>query len=93
MVTDSNERTWTTKDKRELRVCDMTTEHLVNTMKMLKKNAEYLVEMGDGIFGLCGDCNDEMYADTFDEWQEAVSDIYWVMQRELEKRNEQTQSP
>ncbi len=32
-------KTWKSKDGRRIRICDMSNQHLVNTMKLLERNA------------------------------------------------------
>ena len=36
------ENTWTTKDGREIKVVDMTTQHISNTISMLRRKLETL---------------------------------------------------
>ena len=37
-----NTKKWTTKDGRKIRICDMETLHLTNTVRMLRRNHEVL---------------------------------------------------
>jgi hypothetical protein len=41
-ITYMNDRTWTTKNKKEMKWEDMETSHLKNVLKMLEKNNEII---------------------------------------------------
>lgn len=45
---------WVTKDKRKIRICDMSDSHLSNTIRLLEREAEedYLVEFNSFPFGM-----------------------------------------
>lgn len=42
---------WTTKAGQKIRVCDMTTEHLLHTVRMMERNTEYALRRKVMSFG------------------------------------------
>ena len=39
-------KVWTTRDGRKIRICDMTDEHLLNTIRLLRRAKEKVVSEG-----------------------------------------------
>jgi len=87
---------WKTKSGRKVRICDMSDDHLLNTIRMLKRNAEayYEYSIADG-FSLLGSLRGEMAIDHLEGQlgnlleegpDEFLPDIYWNMLDECERR-------
>lgn len=88
---------WTTKDKKKIRVCDMTTEHLQNTIRFLERaavsnhqsaidSAAYFLGMFNGEIAQIA--AEEAMDEAFDaEPEDYLPPIYFDMVEELKERN------
>ena len=86
---------WTTKDGTQIKVCDMTDQHLFNTIRMLKRNARYKVTSTLEFYcctsGPRGDMAQLAFESELSQWMEAdwsdvVPEIFWLMVEELRGR-------
>jgi len=84
---------WTTKTGRKIRICDMTNIHLLNTVRMLKRNARAYYEnaLASG-YSLLSSLQGEMAQDHLEsklmslESDDLLPDIYWNLLDECERR-------
>src|SRR4051812_981911 len=100
-------RVWVTRDGRELFVWDMTLEHLVNTLRLLKRAAPAIhdaevmrmIRYGSGPLGPHGDMATDMFDNEFDrliesdpwEWLKATPLVKSM--RQAKKRRLQGKAP
>ncbi len=89
---------WTTGTGQKLRICDMTHQHLINSIKLLERQAEiaYSDTMANAYATACTFDSESMasyYAEQdIDKMEEEGSegllpDIYYNLKEELERRN------
>ena len=87
---------WTMRDGTKIRICDMSDDHLKNTMKMLERVAEraYQDELANA-YSFSGEMMGDMasYAAEQDadrisheDWGNYIKDIYWNMAEETKRR-------
>lgn len=85
---------WTTKDGRKIRICDMTDEHLLNTIRLLERFAErkrdsqiaFLINyypLGEMAQLDCDRAMDEVIESSTLDY---VPDIYWGLIDEKNRR-------
>jgi|15BtaG_2_1085339.scaffolds.fasta_scaffold49264_3 hypothetical protein len=96
-MVDPTEVTWTTKDRRHIRLTDMDDNHLKNTANMLWRNAQRAHRWGynqiqaDAIFSdkdwYCG------YDDSYETADDYLDGRYWAMLDEIEKRGIEFKPP
>jgi len=87
---------WTTRDGTKIRICDMSNIHLKNAMLMLQRTAELTFQTNlDAAYSFASGCRGDMAsycaeqaADEIghEDWRSYVTDIYWAMQKDMERR-------
>ena len=86
---------WTTKNGTKIRICDMSADHLLNTIKMLRRKAQLQYRDTLKFFLHCPLPNGEMAELDFDnitesviesDWSDYVPDIYWNLCTEAARR-------
>lgn len=86
---------WTMRDGKKIRICDMDTDHLKNTIAMLDKYGERKYQEDLQFFMTCPEPNGDMamldFNNAFDELPLSSSDdyvpeIYWNMMDDLDRR-------
>lgn len=86
---------WTMRDGRKIRICDMTLDHLKNTMGMLERGAQSKHEADLNFMLTCPEPNGDMASVEFDNMFDEQLDkgmgdylpeIYWDMMDDLERR-------
>ena len=88
-------KVWTTKDGRKVRICDMTDDHLINSIKLLRRHGEAKLSYARSAIGIFGNTTAEMALVSIDaielqlmdsDWQEFVPSIYDNLQQECFRR-------
>ena len=85
-------RTWVTRDKRSIKLCEMTTSHVGNALNYCRRLANYYSNIADSAFAYATehDTMAAMYAEhAGDEAAEQAGNFAmwaWIFERELEKR-------
>ena len=91
-----NTKKWTMKTGEKIRIKDMTDSHLLNTLKMLKKNGQaklkYMIDAVSSFPGFNGEQAQiafEQMEDTLfeSEWDDYVPEIFSDLVEEAGKRN------
>lgn len=89
---------WKTKDGDVLNIKEMSDNHLINTIKFIKRNTDNYVEKMQTFYLTCTEPNGQMAQDCFDREFEEVMDLdseellennsaYKTMLKELNRRN------
>lgn len=95
-------KVWTTKDGSKIRICDMDDNHLVNTLKMLQRNARAHKINCEVFYLTCERPNGDMANLAFDQeadaqtnstWEDVVLPIFWDMLKEAERRRIKVEFP
>lgn len=98
MRTRKDRQHWTTKDGRVLLVSEMEDRHLVNTIRMLRRNVEayrlahlsqmwrYMESAPDGAYDACDDAARQTEQMSTEEFLKMVKPCYATMLAEAEVR-------
>jgi len=90
-----NTKKWTMKTGEKIRIKDMTDSHLLNTLKMLKKNGQaklkYMIDAVSSFPGFGGEqaqiAFEQMEDDLFEsEWDDYMPEIFIDLVGEAERR-------
>jgi hypothetical protein len=86
---------WKMKSGRQVRICDMSDQHLINSMSLLMRYASAALESHRKFYATCPPPQGEMAELLFDQecdyWDEAIitdciPDIFWKMKEDAERR-------
>lgn len=83
---------WKTANGDKVRICDMTDDHLVNTIRFLEKRARLMVAKFLRMTSPHGDVATVLFDSMIEElsdpqaWQDEVPPIYWKMREDARRR-------
>jgi hypothetical protein len=93
----SNRKQWTTRDGKNVRIKDMSTDHIVDAMRLLARYAKVKYEeelaiafcashmvSGEQASYMCDQAVDELIMEG--QWQDCLPDIYIDLEEEFKRR-------